>query len=444
MSPARTTRRRKSASTAAAVAQVRIWDTQVGAISEDDRGTVTFEFTPAFATMGWDISPLRLPVAGTRGPMQFPELSRLAAFRGLPGVFADALPDAFGNAIIARYFAEQGRPKAAMSPVQQLLYIGTRAMGALEFHPSGSPARTARDDEALELANLVQQARRVIEGDTSVAIPEIMRVGATAGGARAKAVVLWNRTTNIVRSGYATPQPGDEDWLVKFDGVSGGQGGHVLESAPQAGPWTRTEYVYTQMAEAAGITVSPGVALLPDGDLRHLAVRRFDRPTPTTRLHLHSLAGLTHTDYNVPQAFSYEQWFDTIRELGLGADTVAEAYRRMVFNVAARNQDDHVKNHSFLMDHTGSWQIAPAYDLTFAADGQWASRHQMTVSGKSDNLTRDDLLAIGRRYDLPRNGAPMIEAVRAALETWPERAEAVGLAPQIITDFQSRFRSLRS
>ncbi len=441
MSPARTPRRRGAAAVAA-VAEVRLWDTRVGALSEDASGTVTFEFDPAFAAKGWDISPLLLPVARTRGPVQFPELARLAAFRGVPGVLADALPDAFGNAIITRYFAEQGRPDAALSPIQQLLYIGTRAMGALEFHPAQSPGRTALDDEALALADLVTQARCVIEGDTSVAIPAIMRVGATAGGARAKAVVLWNRNTNVVRSGYATPQPGDESWLVKFDGVSGGQGGHTLESAPTPGPWTRTEYVYTQMAEAAGITVSPGVALMADGDLHHLAVRRFDRPTPTTRLHLHSLAGLTHTDYNIPQAFSYEQWFDTIRALELGADTIAEAYRRMVFNVAARNQDDHVKNHSFLMDRTGAWQLAPAYDLIFAAEGRWASRHQMTVAGKSDALTRDDLLAIGRRYDLPRHGAPLIDAVRAALAEWPERANAVGLDPQIITGFQSRFRHL--
>lgn len=441
MSPARTPRRRRTAA-AATVAEVRLWDTQVGAVSEDANGTVTFEFDPAFAATGWDISPLLLPVARTRGPVQFPELARLAAFRGLPGVLADALPDAFGNAIITRYFAEQGRPDAALSPVQQLLYIGTRAMGALEFHPATFPGRTALDEEALALVELVAQARRVIEGDTRVAIPEIMRVGATAGGARAKAVVLWNRTTNIVRSGYATPQPGDEAWLVKFDGVSGGQGGHTLESAPKPGPWTRIEHVYTQMAEAAGIAVSPGVALIPDGELLHLAVRRFDRPTPTARLHLHSLAGLTHTDYNIPQAFSYEQWFDTIRALALGADTIAEAYRRMVFNVAARNQDDHVKNQSFLMDRTGAWTLAPAYDLIFAAEGRWASRHQMTVAGKSDDITRDDLLAIGRRYDLPRNGALVIDAVRAALAEWPERANAVGLAPDIITDVQSRFRQL--
>jgi len=441
MSPARTPRRRRTAA-AATVAEVRLWDTQVGAVSEDANGTVTFEFDPAFAKTGWDIGPLLLPVARTRGPVQFPELARLAAFRGLPGVLADALPDAFGNAIITRYFAEQGRPDAALSPVQQLLYLGTRAMGALEFHPATSPRRTALDEEALALVELVAQARRVIEGDTRVAIPEIMRVGATAGGARAKAVVLWNRTTNIVRSGYATPQPGDEAWLVKLDGVSGGQGGHTLESAPKPRPWTRIEYVYTQMAEAAGITVSPSVALIPDGELHHLAIRRFDRPTPTTRLHLHSLAGLTHTDYNIPQAFSYEQWFDTIRALELGADTIEEAYRRMVFNVAARNQDDHVKNQSFLMDRTGAWTLAPAYDLIFAAEGRWASRHQMTLAGKSDDITRDDLLAIGRRYDLPRNGAPVIDAVRTALAEWPERANAVGLAPDIITDVQSRFRQL--
>ena len=268
----------------------------------------------------------------------------------------------------------------------------------------------------MEIAELVAQSRRVVEGDTSVAVPEIMRVGASAGGARAKAVVLWNRVTNVMRSGFAVPQTDDEPWLIKFDGVSGGQGGHTLESEPVPGPYCRIEYAFAQMARAAGIRMSD-VQLLPDGNLAHFAMRRFDRPTATDRLHMHSLAGMDHVDYNQSGAYSYEQWFTTIRALGLSAREVEEAYRRMVFNYVARNQDDHVKNHSFLMTPDGAWQLAPAYDVTWAVGRRWAQVHQMTMAGKQSDITRDDLLSVGHRYDIPGGGKAIIEAVVSAVDT---------------------------
>ena len=202
-------------------------------LREEADGKVTFEYDPGFRTSGLEISPIRLP-AGRRGPVTFPELARKPAFLGLPGVFADALPDQFGNSVIRRYFEERGRPADAMSPLQRLLYIGGRAMGALEFHPALDPGGDT--GEALAVRDLVDQARRVVEGDVSVAVPEIMQVGGSAGGARPKALILWDRSTNRVRSGFARPEPGEEPWLIKFDGVTADAAGQVMRRAGSPGP----------------------------------------------------------------------------------------------------------------------------------------------------------------------------------------------------------------
>lgn len=250
-------------------------------------------------------------------------------------------PDQFGNAVIRRYFEEQGRPDAALSPLQRLLYIGDRAMGALEFHPPLDPGPGT--DEALEVRHLVDQARRVIEGDVSAAVPEIMQVGGSAGGARPKALILWDRAGNRVRSGFARPEPGEEPWLVKFDGVTSEAAGQGMRAARNPGPWGRIEYAYSCMACDAGIEI-PETHLLRDGDLAHFMVRRFDRSPakgtdPPRRLHFHSLGGLQHIDFNDQYVFSYEGWFDTMRAIGLGQRSVNEAFRRMVFAVATVNFD---------------------------------------------------------------------------------------------------------
>ena len=421
-----------------AVASIRLWGHDVGAVAEDPAsGIVVFEYAEAFRDSGLEISPLRLPLS-LRGPQSFPELARSESFQGLPGVLADALPDAFGNAVIRRYFESRGTPGAALSPVQRLLYLGTRAMGALEFHPPLQGRRARATEEALEVASLVEQARRVIEGDTAVAVPEMMQVGGSAGGARAKALILWNREASQVRSAFAKPQPGDEPWLIKFDGVSAGHGGHALSGEFRPGPWGRIEYAYSIMARAAGIPMAE-THLLHDREFAHFMTRRFDRDADQ-RLHLHSLGGLLHADYNVRQVVSYEEWFRVIRTLGLGQPVVDAAYRRMVFNIAARNQDDHVKNIAFLMRPDGTWQLTPAFDLTWATAGRWAATHQMTARGKDDQFIRDDLIAIGAAYDVHLDGREIIDQVVEALDVWPEAAKAAGVGQAMINQIDASFR----
>ena len=352
-------------------------------LREEAGGKITFEYDPGFRTSGLEISPIHLPIRRL-GPVTFPELARKPAFLGLPGVFADALPDQFGNAVIRRYFEDRGRTQDAVSPLQRLLYIGDRAMGALEFHPPLDPDPAT--EEALAVRDLVDQARRVVEGDVSVAVPEIMQVGGSAGGARPKALILWDRCTNRVRSGFARPEPGEEPWLIKFDGVTADAAGQGMRPAGTPGPWGRIEWAYARMAGEAGIDM-PDTHLLRDGEFAHFMVRRFDRVLDDAagafrRLHFHSLGGLQHVDFNDQYVFSYEGWFDTIRAIGLGQRSVNEAFRRMVFHVATVNFDDHVKNFGFLMNRAGRWRLAPAYDVTHAENDRWTRQHQMSVRGK--------------------------------------------------------------
>lgn len=420
-----------------AVANVSLWDRFVGAVSEDRSGRIVFEYDETFRRSGLEISPVHLPLSRS-GPQEFAELRRLSAFNGLPGVLADALPDAFGNAVIKRYFEERGEADKALSPVQKLMYMGGRAMGALEFGPALGGRAGVAAEEALSVASLVEAARRVIEGDLNVAVPEIMQIAASAGGARAKALILWNRPLNRVRSAFAQALAGDEPWLIKFDGVTEGTGGPAVREDVRPGPYGRIEYAYSRMARAAGIDMTE-TYLLHERDYAHFMTKRFDR-APGGRLHQHSLGGLHHVDYNERLAFSYEEYLRTLRTLGLGQPSVDQAFRRMVFNLAAINQDDHVKNFAFLMSPEGSWSLSPAFDVTFARGSEWTRTHQMTLGGKSDDFTRDDLLALGATMDLPNRGALIIDAVEESLAHWERLARDTGLERAWIDRIAGLFR----
>ena len=416
---------------------MRLWDRVIGAVAEDGTGRVVFEYDEAFRSSGLELSPVHLSLE-RRGPVEFPELRRSPAFFGLPGMLADALPDAFGNAVIRRYFESQGRANDALSPVQRLLYIGSRAMGALEFHPPIDGQLSRAVDEAIDVARLVEAARHVIEGDATVAVPEIMQVGASAGGARAKALVLWNRQDGRLKSAFAPRHDGDEPWIIKFDGVTDGLGGPKVREDVRPGPYGCIEYVYAQMARAAGIDMAE-TFLLREREYAHFMVKRFDR-SGELRHHMHSLGGLLHIDYNVRGACSYEEYFRTIRRLGLGQPAVDEGFRRMVFNLAAVNQDDHVKNFAFLMSPTGAWRLAPAFDVTFARGNEWTRTHQMTVAGKDDHFTREDLLRVGAMMDVPKDGAEILDAVDAALGLWVSTAADAGVPANWVTKIGELFR----
>lgn len=417
-----------------AITEVRLWDQLVGAVAEESNGVITFEYSPDFVRQGLEISPFKLP-RSRAGPVTFPELARLEAFGGLPGVLADALPDRFGNAVIQRYFANRGEPDRALSPVQKLLYVGERAMGALEFRPAIKLPQTPGVRESLEVASLVAEARRIIEGSTDVALPEIMRVGASAGGAKPKALVLWNRTKGIVRSGFAKPRVGDEQWIIKFDGV-----GEFGAPDPKPQPYNRIESAYAGIAKAAGVA-TPETALLEERRLAHFMVRRFDR-AGKSRLHMHTLGGMQHVDYNQPGLFSYEQYLRTVLELNLGYPAIEEAFRRAVFNVAMVNQDDHVKNFAFLMDRTGAWALAPAYDLTYAKGHGFTRTHQMTLGGKAEGITKKDLLALGKEMGIKRDGAHVVEQVVDARGQWKRHAEEAGVSNDLTDRIAAEFPRL--
>jgi serine/threonine-protein kinase HipA len=406
-------------------AEVRLWGERVGVVAEESTGNVVFEYAETFRQKGIEISPLHLPLK-RRGPVSFPLLRRSESFQGLPGVLADSLPDRFGNEVIRQYFAKAGKPAAALSPVQRLLYVGGRAMGALEFRPALDIPATAHVQEALEVSRLVEEARQVVTGRVDVAVPEIMQVGASAGGARPKAVILWNPTRSELRSGFAEPREGDEPWLIKFDGV-----GELSHPDPEPQPYNRIEYAYTQMARAAGIE-TVDVKLLEERRLAHLLSKRFDR-AGTRRIHLHSLGGIDHADYDIPGAYSYEQYLRVVLALGLPPAALDEAYRRAVFNVVATNQDDHVKNLAFLMEPDGTWRLSPAYDLTFAKGQGYTRHHQMTLNGKVEDITRDDMLSLGAQFGLKQNGAPIIKEVVAAVKEWARFGKEAGVPADRIT-----------
>ena len=398
-------------------ARIVLWDRTVGAVAEEPSGQVVFQYDPAFRRSGLEISPRHLPLS-LGAPVTFPALRPLEAFMGLPGVLADGLPDRFGSALIRQYFTRQGTPERADRPIQRLLYVGRRAMGALEFLPALEVGPAV--EEIIQLKHLVDEARTVVQGRFEVAVPEMMRMGTSAGGARPKALILWNRQTNEVRSGFARPREGDEPWMLKFDGV-----GELDAPDPHPQPYTRIEYAYTRMAQEAGLTTAE-VELLPDRRLHHLLVKRFDRDH-AGRLHYHSLGGLDHADYNAPGSYSYEQYLLVCRELGLAPAELDEAFRRAVFNVVAVNQDDHVKNFGFLMDRAGRWSLAPAFDLTYAQGAGFTRRHQLTLNGKTGDFDRGDLLALGRSLGVKRDGAAVIDQVLDAVRDWPRFARAAAV-----------------
>ncbi len=411
-------------------AKVLLWGRQVGAVAWDtDRGLASFEYAPSFLREGFDISPLVLP--RKPGIFSFPGLDR-NTYYGLPGLLADSLPDKFGNTLIDAWLAREGRSREDFSPVERLCYIGTRGMGALEFKPAIRPRETR--SVTIEIGRMVELAQLVVDNRAEMlvnlkhdadALDTIIRVGTSAGGARAKALIAWNPSTNEVRSGQVTPPPGFEPWIMKFDGVED-------RSVGASKGYGRIEYAYHRMALSAGIRMSP-CRLFEENGRAHFMTRRFDRGTNNEKIHMQSLCAMAHFDFNLPGAHSYEQAFSTMQQVQLGYDSLAEMYRRMVFNIIARNQDDHTKNVSFLMTHDGAWVLAPAFDVIWAYNsaGPWTNQHQMTVNGKRDELTKDDLLSVSRQYGI-KHAPAILDQVKEAVSLWPRFAGEIGVPRPVV------------
>ncbi|MFZ2965320.1 MAG: type II toxin-antitoxin system HipA family toxin [Rhodoglobus sp.] len=422
--------------TPATVVEVRAWGRTVGAVSGTP-GDYTFEYAPEWRRGGLELSPLLMP-RGRRGLFRFPRLGR-ETFYGLPPMLADALPDRFGNSVIDAWMATQGISRADLTPLDRLTYIGSRAMGALEFVPDTGPGMP--DPTALDLAELTEAARAVVAGtlgtehEARSALAQIISVGTSAGGARPKAVVNIDDATGVITPGHDLPGPGEQAWLLKFDGVGAD---HQLGQSQR---YTRIEYAYSNMARAAGIDF-PETRLLPENGRAHFLTRRFDR-VAGRRIHMQSLCGLAAVDFNLIATNDYAQLFTAIDDLGLGADARTEAFRRMTFNVAAANHDDHSKNTAFLLPEGGAWSLAPAFDMTYAHDAAsaWLDQHLMGVSGKFSDIDRRDLMAVADRFAIPGARAA-IQAVNDAIDDWGRFALDAGLGAADIDAIAADFRAL--
>lgn len=422
------------------VATVRLWERNVGAVAWNaDRSVGEFEYEPAFVRQGLQVAPLTMPLGS--GVQSFPELRR-QTFHGLPGLLADALPDRFGNRIIDAWLARRGRNASDFTPVERLCYMGVRGMGALEFKPAIGPRATKA--APLEVAELTQLVRDIfrhrtewvvnLKGSKVDALNTIIRVGTSAGGNRAKAVIAWNPKTHEVRSGQANLPRGFEPWILKFDGVADNELGD-----PQG--FGRVEYAYHKMALEAGITMTR-CHLLEEGNRAHFMTERFDRDSDGAKVHVQSLCAMAHYDFNAAGEYSYEQALSVIQSLNLGHPAVEEMYRRMVFNVVARNQDDHTRNIGFLMDRNGTWRLAPAFDVVWAynSKGSWTNRHQMTVNGKRDNFERTDLLAVADTFGV-KNADSIINAATEAVASWGTTAKECGVEPALLATIAATHRT---
>ena len=409
------------------IAEVQLWGRTIGAVSLDDgRDVAAFQYAPEFVDSGIQLSPLHMPLS--HRIFEFPSLPRMT-FHGLPGLLSDSLPDKFGNTLIDAWLATQGRTPESFSAVERLCYIGTRGMGGLEFKPAQGPrhrkSHTIEIDALVRLAGDVLAHRRNLQGHfdepgKEATLRDILSVGTSAGGARAKAVIAWNPATNEVRSGQIAAGDGFEYWLLKFDGVAGNKD-KELEDPTGYGA---IEFAYHLMAKAAGITMSE-CRLMEENGRRHFMTRRFDRLPDGGKLHMQSLGALAHFDFNQAGAYAYEQALLTIRQLKLPMAAVEEQFRRMVFNIVARNQDDHVKNIAFLMNKQGEWSLAPAFDVTYSYNpsGSWTATQQMTLNGKREAFTLEDFELCAKSAVMKRGRAAAIVAeVQAAVQRWLEFA----------------------
>lgn len=413
---------------------VNIWGKMAGAVAWDEKsGWASFEYDPAFKRLGWELSPLKMPLSTEQRIYSFPELrketgSSFDTFKGLPGLLADMLPDRYGNELINLWLAQQGRPENSMNPVEMLCFIGKRGMGALEIEPTilkqNVNTFSVEIDSLVEIASKMLSKKEAfvanLKSEEEKAMREILKIGTSAGGARPKAVIAYNEKTGEVRSGQTRAPEGFKHWLLKLDGVS-----EVQLGATHG--YGRVEYAYYLMALDCGIEMMP-CRLLEENGRAHFMTRRFDREGSYTKHHIQTFCAMKHFDYNRVNSYSYEQLFQTMRELKLTYAEAEQMFRRMVFNVIARNCDDHSKNFSFILKQGDRWRLAPAYDLCHAyrPGSEWVSRHALSVNGKRENITREDLIVIGRSIR-NKKAEEIIDQVNDTVHNWNYYADKAGV-----------------
>jgi serine/threonine-protein kinase HipA len=406
--------------------EVHLWGQRVGFIA-DSRGQVAFSYDKAFLRSGLQISPMQMPLR--EGSFSNPDTTK--TFQGLMGVFSDSLPDFYGRQVVKAYFRERyGNDSGFVSPVQQLMYIGSRGLGALEYIPADQPSVNFK--EPLELAMMVEQAKKILDGNFQVnataVVASIMQSNSVAGGARPKALIGWNQSTDEVVAGVPPLPEGFSNWLIKFDGVQG---------KPE--DYGKAEYVYSQIARSCGIPMAR-TKLLREGGRAHFMTQRFD-VDEDGRKHMHSLCGLTHKDFETRQAMDYRDFLGVVQLVTNDHRQVVEAFKRLAFNFVGRNQDDHTKNFGFLMGKDGNWALAPAYDLAYAYNpqGEWLSQHLMSINGRSADPTAADIMQIAKQYKI-QNGREILEQTIEAFSQWPKLAKREGIADEFAKTVQTNLR----
>ena len=420
------------------IAEIKIWDKLVGAVAWNaSTGHATFEYDPKFKRLAWDLAPLKMPVSITKSKFDFPELrkdknSEYDTFKGLPGLLADVLPDKYGNQLINMYLAQQGRPQESMNPVEMLCFIGTRGMGALEFEPT--VLKENKRAFSIELNDLISIAQKILNQrekfvvnlnkEEEQAVLEILKIGTSAGGARPKAVIAWNEKTDEIKSGQTKAPKGFEHWLIKLDEVSNVQLG-------ESTGFGRVEMAYYNMATACGIDMMPS-RLYEENGRAHFITKRFDRAGSETKHHVQTFCAMKHFDFNSVNSFSYEQLFQCMRELKLSYADAEQMFRRMVFNVIARNCDDHTKNFSFRLKQEANWELAPAYDVCHAyrPGSEWVSQHALSINGKRKNITKEDLQLIGSSIKC-KKANEIINEINDQVNTWQKYAKEVNVTPAL-------------
>jgi len=430
------------------VAEVKIWGELVGAVRWDESQQLGyFEYAPSFIQKGWDLSPIKMPIAQGSRIYSFPDLRKGRnesedTFKGLPGLLADALPDRYGNRLINTWLIQQGRPENSMNPVEKLCFIGTRGMGALEFEPA--LIKPEKKSLSLELDSLVDVAKRVLseresflanlKTDDEKAMKELLKVGTSAGGARPKAIIAYHSESGEVKSGQGNVPVGFEQWLLKLDGVSGDQFG-------ESSGWGRVEYAYYLMATDCGIEMSDS-KILEENERAHFMTKRFDRDG-NQKHHTQTLCGLQHYDYNDMYGFSYEQIFQTMRILRLTYPEAEQMFRRMVFNVLATNYDDHTKNFSFIMQKNEPWRLAPAYDLCFSYDptNHWVSKQTLSINGKRHGITKEDFMIIAKQNNI-KKGEALIDHINSVVKSWKNYARQANVREDLMVMIDSNLNTL--
>lgn len=432
------------------VAEVKIWGMMAGAVVwNEDTGYATFEYDPRFKQRELDIAPLKMHIDSANSTFSFPEHRKeknaeYDTFKGLPGLLADALPDRYGNQLINVWLAQQGRPQDSMNPVEMLCFIGTRAMGALEFEPT--VLKESKRTFSIEIDRLVDMAQKMLsqrEGfstnlqkDEESAVLEILKIGTSAGGARPKAVIAYNDKTGVVKSGQTKAPKDFEHWLIKLDGVSDVQLG-------ASKGYGRVEMAYYLMAKACGIEIMSS-RLLEENGRAHFMTKRFDREGNEKKHHIQTFCALKHFDYNLVNSFSYEQLFQAMRELKLTYQDAEQMFRRMVFNVIAQNCDDHTKNFAFRLIQDGKWELAPAYDLCHAyrPGSKWVSQHALSINGKRKDISKTDLLVIGESIRCKKASA-IIDEINDHVNQWKKIANDVGVQAKLRDEIDKTLLNLR-